>query len=216
MAKEQSNRPHRHRQLDAAVCQEMTLWSLGGTTSHLSRTLWAQRDTAHVTVRPVREPIMPEVASTMRAENVKAFTWSSELHRRQPARRSWPEGGGSRGPDRPELPSGVRVRRKNPVIFFLTGGGGGGARQRLMTNSPGPLLNLQSRLRRCRQPVRPICWAVLGGSKGRGCNYTPDFGFAPLVWHATTLFVTMIVIIYQQYPISSNSIEELSTSQGRW
>jgi len=38
-------------------------------------------------------------------------------------RRSWP--GGSRGPDPPELPSGVHAKYKNPLrIFFVRGGVG--------------------------------------------------------------------------------------------
>ena len=62
------------------------------------------------------------------------------------------------GPDPPELPSGVHAKRKNPVIFFSYRGVGVGAGQPLMTNSPGPLLNLQTRVCRC----------VVGGRRGTG------------------------------------------------
>jgi len=53
------------------------------------------------------------------------------------------------GPDPPELPSGVHVKRKKSGENFFRTGGGGGAGQPLMTNSPGSLLNLRTRLRRC-------------------------------------------------------------------
>ena len=48
----------------------------------------------------------------------------------------------------PELP-GIHEKRKNPVRIFSYRVMGVGARQPLMTNSPGPLLNIQTRLRRC-------------------------------------------------------------------
>jgi len=79
-------------------------------------------------------------------------------------RRSWPG-----GPDPHELPSSVDTKRKNPVnIFFERGEGGRGLyRQPLMTNSPGPLLNLQTRLRHCvvvSLPITIIICALLSVS----------------------------------------------------
>ena len=50
----------------------------------------------------------------------------------------------------PELPSGVHAKRKNLVRIFVEEVGGD--RQPLMTNLPGPPLNLQTRLR---------CWQWL-------------------------------------------------------
>jgi len=61
-------------------------------------------------------------------------------------RRSWP--GGSRGPDPRSCPVGSTWNAKIRWDFFVEGVGVGGGMQLLMTNLPGPLLNLQTRLRR--------------------------------------------------------------------
>jgi len=56
----------------------------------------------------------------------------------------------------PELLSGVHAKRKNPArSFSYRGWGGVGATQPLMTISSGPLLNLQTHLRRCPPTYRP-------------------------------------------------------------
>jgi len=60
--------------------------------------------------------------------HVRVMSWSqrpirSDLSQYALQQRSWPGGGGSRGPDPPELPSGVHAKRKSRVrIFFVEGG----------------------------------------------------------------------------------------------
>jgi len=71
-------------------------------------------------------------------------------------------GGGPGVRTPPELPSGVCVKRKNPVRILSYGGWGEGGRQLLMTNSPGPPLNLQTRLR-CWRRRRTRHAAAYGG-----------------------------------------------------
>jgi len=111
-------------------------WSLSERSRLILRTLWSYDESSHY----------------IQSTNANDWFWVDGFCAQENTASAVAGGWGESGPtDLPELPSGVHAQRTNPVRIFRTRGGGG-ARQSLM-NSPGPLLNVQTRLHHCWQQV---------------------------------------------------------------